>query len=138
MNRSEHTQRLINRALQVSKGSADQFSVDDKGLSVLLEEVDSAEYIVTRRSKRVMEEMLNGICEDGQIYKGFEQKIHPLYDRSPPLQYISKLAYNLADRTKEGSLDLARALLIDLPGHIRKPSLQTRDNQEASRSLEKS
>ena len=84
---------------------------------MLLEEIDSAEYIVTRRSKGVMEEMLNGICSDGRIYKGFEQEIEPLCDASPSLRYVSMVADNLADKTKEESMDLARALLIDLPTH---------------------
>lgn len=122
VNHSEHTPRLINRALQVSKSSAQQFSADDKGLSALLEEIDSAEYIVTRRSKRVMEDMLNGICADGRIYKGFEREIEPLCDASPPLHYVSRVADTLADKAKEGSMDLARALLIDLPN---KPVLGT-------------
>jgi hypothetical protein len=128
MNHSEYAPKLIDRALHVSKGSAQQFSADDKGLSTLLEEIDSAEYIVTRRSKGVMEEMLNGICSDGRIYKGFEQEIEPLCDASPSLRYVSKVADNLADKTKEESMDLARALLIDLPTHTR---------QSALRSLEK-
>jgi hypothetical protein len=119
MNRSDYTSKLIDRALQVSRGSAQQFSADDKGLSALLEEIDSAEYVVTRRSKGVMEEMLNEICADGRIYKDFEQEIEPLCDASPRLRYVSKQADNLADKVKEGSFDLARALLIDLPtqGH---------------------
>jgi len=122
MNRSEHTQKLISRALQVSKGSADQFSVDDIGLSTLLEEIDSAEYIVTNHSKGVMEEMLNEICGDGLIFKGFEHEIEPLCEASPRLRYVSKVADSLVDKTKEESLDLARALLIDLPKHARKSS----------------
>ena len=122
MNRSEHTQKLISRALQVSKGSADQFSVDDIGLSALLEEIDSAEYIVTNHSKGVMEEMLNEICGDGLIFKGFEHEIEPLCEASPQLRYVSKVADSLVDKTKEESLDLARALLIDLPKHARKSS----------------
>ena len=128
MNRSEYRSKLIDRALQVSRGSAHQFSADDKGLSALLEEIDSAEYVVTRHSKGVMEEMLNGICADGRIYKGFEQEIEPLCDASPRLRYVSKLADNLADKTREGSLDLARALLIDLPTHSRHPSLRSLEN----------
>ncbi len=124
MNHSEYKPKLVNRALQVSEGSAQQFSTDDKGLSALLEEIDSAEYVVTRRSKRVMEEMLNGICADGRIFKGFEQEIEPLYEASPNLREVSKLADNLADKTKEESLDLARALLINLPTHTRQPSLR--------------
>ena len=123
MNHSEYAPKLINGALQVSEGSAKQFSADDKGLSALLEKIGSAEYIVTRRSKGVMEGMLNGICADGRIYKGFEQEIEPLCDASPPLRYVSKVADNLADKTKEGSLDLARALLIDLPTHTRRSPL---------------
>ncbi len=102
LSQSEHTPRLINRALQVSKGSAQQFSTDDKGLSALLEEIDSAEYIVTRHSKRVMEDMLNGICADGSIYKGFEREIEPLCDASPHLHYVSRVADTLADKAKEG------------------------------------
>ena len=132
MNRSEYRSKLIDRALQVSRGSAHEFSADDKGLSALLEEIDSEEYVVTRRSKGVMEEMLNGICADGRIYKGFEQEIEPLCDASPRLRYVSKLADNLADnladKTREGSLDLARALLIDLPTHSRQPSLRSLEN----------
>jgi len=123
MNHSEYAPKLISGALQVSEGSAKQFSADDKGLSALLEKIDSAEYIVTRRSKGVMEGMLNGICDDGRIYKDFEQEIEPLCDASPPLRYVSKVADNLAYKTKEGSLDLARALLIDLPTHTRRSSL---------------
>jgi hypothetical protein len=128
MNQSKYKPKLVNRALQVSKGSAQQFSTDDKGLSALLEEIDSAEYIVTRRSKIVMEEMLNGICADGRIFKGFEQEIEPLYDASPHLRGVAKLADNLVDKTKEESFDLARALLIDIPTHTRQPSLRSRES----------
>jgi hypothetical protein len=128
LHQSEHRQKLLDRALQVSEGSARQFSTDDKGLSALLEEVDSAEYIVTKRSKMVMEEMLNGICADGYIFKGFEQEIETLCDVSPNLRSIAKLADNLADKTKEESLDLARALLIDIPIHTDQPSLRSRES----------
>jgi hypothetical protein len=114
----EHTKyrpRLIKEALRVSKGSARQFSADDEGLSTLLYEIDSAEYVVTRSSKRVMEEMLNGICADGRIFKGFEESIQPLCEISPPLRQASTLADSLADKAKEESLDVARALLLHLP-----------------------
>jgi len=84
--RSEYKPKLVNRALQVSEGSAQQFSTDDKGLSMLLEEIESAEYVVTGRSKSAMEEMLNGICADGRIFKDFEKEIEPLYDASPRLR----------------------------------------------------
>jgi hypothetical protein len=115
--RSEYRPRLVKQALRVSKSSAQQFSVDDEGLSTLLHEIDSAEYIVTKRSKRVMEEMLNGICADGRIFKGFEGSIQPLCEISPPLRDASTLADNLADKAKEESLDVARALLLHLPTH---------------------
>jgi hypothetical protein len=121
MSHTEYAPKLINSALQVSKSAAQQFSADDQGLSAMLEKIDSAEYIVTRQSRGVMEELLNGICSDGRIYKGFEQEIEPLCDASPPLRYISKLADNLADKAKEESMDLARALLIDLPTHTHQP-----------------
>jgi hypothetical protein len=113
--RTEYRHKLVKEALQVSQGSAKQFSADDEGLSALLEEIDSAEYIVTRRSKWIMEEMLKGICADGRIFKGFEDKIQPLCNLSQPLRETSKLADSLADKTKEESLDVARALLISLP-----------------------
>ena len=122
MSQSEYKPKLVKRALEISEGSAQQFSTDDKGLSALLEEVDSAEYVVTRRSKSVMEEMLNGICADGHIFKNFEQDIQPLYDASPRLRGITKLTDGLVDRTKEESLDLARALMINMPTQARQPS----------------
>jgi hypothetical protein len=106
---------LVKQAIKVSRGSAQQFSTDDEGLSTLLHEIDSAEYIVTNRSKRVMEEMLNGICADGRIFKGFEDSIQPLCEISPPLRDASTLADRLADKAKEDSLDVARALLLHLP-----------------------
>lgn len=84
----------------------------------MLEEIDSAEYIVTKRSKRIMEEMLNGICADGFIFKEFEGEIDPLYDLSRPLREVSRLADGLADKAKEQSLDVARSLLIDLPRQV--------------------
>ena len=115
MHQSNYRSKLVNRALQVSEASAQQFSADDKGLSALLEEIDSAEYTVTRRSK--MEEMLNGICADGFIFKEFEGAIHPLCEISPPLRQVSKMADGLADKAKEETIDVARALLIDLPTH---------------------
>jgi hypothetical protein len=77
--------------------------------------VDAAEYVVTKRSRQVVEDMLNGICADGRIFKGFEDSIQPLCEISPPLQEVSHLADSLADKTKEESVDLARALLIPLP-----------------------
>jgi hypothetical protein len=123
MNQTEYRPRLVNRALQVSEGSARQFSTDDRELSSLLNEIDSAEYVVTRRSKLAMEEMLNGICADGSIFKGFEHEIEPLCEVSPHLQGITKIADNLADKIKEQSLDLARALLIDMPTNTRQPVL---------------
>ncbi len=119
MNRPEYQPKLVKQALQVSEGSAHQFSIDDQGLSALLEEIDSAEYIVTKRSKKIMEDMLNGICADGSIFKKFEGDIDPLCDISRQLREVSKLADSLADRAKEESLDVARALLIDLPTQAR-------------------
>jgi hypothetical protein len=77
--------------------------------------MDAAQYVVTKRSRRVMEDMLNGICADGRIFKGFEQSIQPLCEISPPLRDVSNLADSLADKAKEESLDVARALLIQLP-----------------------
>ncbi len=70
---------------------------------------------MTKRSERVMEEMLSGICEDGAIYKEFEEEIEPLCDLSARLREMSKLADSLADKTKEESIDVARALTIRLP-----------------------
>ncbi len=115
LDRPDYQPKLVKTALQVSRGSAQQFSNDDKALSALLEELDSAEYIVTRRSKTLMEDMLSGIYGDGFIYKRFEAEIEPLCEVSRPLREVSKLANSLADRTKEESLDLARALMIRLP-----------------------
>jgi hypothetical protein len=109
--------KLVKQAMKVSEGSAQQFSVDDEGLAILLEEIDSAEYVVTNRSKRIMQEMLNGICADGFIFKEFEGAIHPLCEISPPLRQVSKMADGLADKAKEETIDVARALLIDLPTH---------------------
>lgn len=128
MNRVQYQPKLIKQALQVSKGSAQQFSTDDEGLSALLEEIDSSEYIVTKRSKKIMENMLNGICADGRVFKGFEGRIEPLCDIFQPLREVSKLADSLADKTKEESLDLARALLIDLPKQDWQASARSREN----------
>jgi hypothetical protein len=113
--RIEYHPRLVKQALSVSKESARQFSTDEEGLSTLLREIDSAEYIVTRRSRPVMEEMLSGICADGRIFEGFEDSIQPLCEISPPLRDASTLADRLADKAKEESLDVARALLLHLP-----------------------
>ena len=118
MNQPVYRPKLVKQALQVSVGSAQQFSTDERGLSALLEEIDSAEYVVTERSKTVMEEMLNGICADGNIFKDFEHEIEPLYDASPRLQGVTKLADGLVDRTKEESLDLARALALNMPAYL--------------------
>lgn len=115
MDRPEYRSKLAKNALRVSEGSAQQFSLDDKGLSTLLEEINTADYIVTKRSKTTMEEMLKGICGDGLIFKDFESQIEPLYEVSQDLQRVSEFADSLADRTKEESLDVARALLIQLP-----------------------
>lgn len=113
--RAEYQPRLVKNAFEVSRSSAHQFSMDDQGLSTLLEEINSAEYIVTKRSKRVMERMLNGIYGDGFVFKQFENEIEPLCRISQPLREVSKLADSLADKTKEESIDVARALMIDLP-----------------------
>ena len=119
MRQPEKSSKLVKSALQVSEASVQQFSTDDEGLSTLLEEVDSTEYVVTGRSKRTMEEMLNGICADGHIFKDFELEMEPLYDDSPMLRKVAKLADDLVDRTNEESLDLARALAIKMPTHMR-------------------
>ena len=71
----------------------------------------------------IIEEMLNGICADGRIFKSFEQDVEPLYQSSPQLRNVTKAADTLADKTKEESLDLARALLIEIP---RQPSTRSR------------
>lgn len=115
MGQPDYRPKLAKSALRVSEGSAQQFSLDDKGLSILLEEINTAEYIVTKRSKTIMEEMLKGICGDGLIFKDFESHIEPLYEVSQDLQHVSQLADRLADKTKEESFDVARALLIQLP-----------------------
>jgi hypothetical protein len=62
-----------------------------------------------------MEGMLSEICADGDIFKGFEKKIQPLCEISQPLREASRLADSLADRAKEESVDVARALMIELP-----------------------
>jgi len=113
--RAEYRQRLVRQAITVSGRSADNFASDGKSLSLLLDEVDSSEYVVTERSKRVMEDMLSGICADGAVFKGFEGTIQPLCQISPDLREASTVADTLADRAKEESIDLARALLIPLP-----------------------
>jgi hypothetical protein len=115
VDRTEYQPKLIKNAFEVSRGSAHIFSKDDQGLSTLLKEINSAEYIVTKRSKKVMEEMLNGIYGDGFVFKEFENEIEPLCQISQPLRQVSKLADSLADKTKEESIDVARALMIDLP-----------------------
>jgi hypothetical protein len=115
MSHHDYHQRLAKSALQVSEGSAQQFSIDDEGLSALLDEITTANYIVTKRSRTAMEEMLKGIYGDGLIFKEFESEIKPLYDVSQDLRRVSRLADSLADKTKEESLDVARALLIQLP-----------------------
>ena len=117
--------KLVQQAMKVSEGSAQQFSVDDEGLAILLEEIDSAEYVVTNHSKRIMEEMLKGICADGFIFKEFEGAIDPLCEISPPLRQVSKMADGLADKAKEETIDVARALLIDLPTHTSHLRFQT-------------
>jgi hypothetical protein len=113
--RTEYRPRLVRQSLEVSKSSVKQFSVDDHGLSALLNQLDSAEYIVTKRSKIVMENMLRDICADGTVFKGFEEKIQPLCNISHPLREVSGLADSLADKAKEESMDVARALLLELP-----------------------
>jgi len=107
--------KLAKNALRVSEGSAQQFAVDDNGLLKLLEQIETDEYIVTRRSKRILEEMLKDICGDGAIFKDFENHIQPLYEVSPDLQRVSKFASSLADKTKEETMDVARALLVQVP-----------------------
>jgi hypothetical protein len=111
----DYRSKLVKPALEVSQASAHQFSSDDEGLSRLLKEIGSVEYIVTKRSKETMEEMLSGICEDGSLFKEFEGQIKPLCEISRDLLSVSKLADSLADKTKEESIDVARALMIDLP-----------------------
>jgi len=112
LSRTEYQPRLVKDAYGVSKGSAEQFSSDDQSLSALLEEAESGDYVVTRRSREVLENLLGGIYQDGAIYKDFEQEIQPLCEISRPLREITKIADNLADRTKEESIDVARALMI--------------------------
>jgi hypothetical protein len=106
----------VSQAITVSGRSANHFATDEKGLSLLLDEVESSDYVVTERSKRVMEEMLNDICADGLVFKGFENTIQPLCQLSRDLREASTVADTLADRAKEESMDLARTLLIPLPG----------------------
>ena len=107
--------KLVESALEVSEGSARQFSSDDEGLTTLLKEIGSAEYIVTKRSRTAMEKMLSGIYKDGFLFKEFEKHIAPLCELSNKLQRASRFADSLADMTKEESIDVARALMIDLP-----------------------
>jgi hypothetical protein len=124
MGQPAYRPKLVKQAMKVSERSAQQFSLDDMGLAMLLEEVDSAEYVVTNRSKRIMEEMLKGICADGFIFKEFEADISPLCEISPRLRQVSKIAHGLADKAKEETIDVARALLIDLPTHTSHLRLQ--------------
>ncbi len=115
MDRTQYQPRLVNRALQVSDGSAQQFSHDDQGLSTLLGELAKTEYAVTNRSLNIIENLLNDICNDGFIYKEFEDEIKPLIEISEPLRQTSHLADSLADKTREETFDLAHLLLIAPP-----------------------
>jgi len=47
MGQPAYRPKLVKQAMKVSERSAQQFSLDDMGLAMLLEEVDSAEYVVT-------------------------------------------------------------------------------------------
>jgi hypothetical protein len=113
----DYQPKLVKPAMKVSQATAQQFSSDDEGLSTLLKEIDSAEYIVTKRSRETMEEMLSGICDDGSLFKKFEGQIQPLCLLSHDLLRVAKLADSLADKTREESIDVARALMIQLPKH---------------------
>lgn len=115
MQRDDYRPNLVRQAFHVSERSAKQFSLDDESLATLLDEIDSAEYVVTKRSRKIMEEMLNGICADGAVFKEFEEQIKSLCDISQPLREVSQLADGLADRATEESMDVARALLIPVP-----------------------
>ncbi len=117
LDRPDYQPKLIKAALGVSQGSALQFSSDDIGLTTLLSEISSADYIVTKRSKAVVEEMLNGICKDGSMFKNFEHQIEPLCEASRRLLQLSRFADSLADKTREESMDIARALMVNLPAH---------------------
>jgi hypothetical protein len=111
----EYRPKLLKNVLRVSEGSAEQFAADDRGLSTLLEEINSSEYVVTKHSRTIMQGMLSDIYGDGCIFKEFEGEIQPLCEISNPLRQVSKLADTLVDKTKEETIDVARALLIDLP-----------------------
>ena len=115
VNQTPYRPRLVRHALEVAQASAQHFSADERGLSTLLNEVGSVEYVVTQHSQDIMEAMLGDICDDGLIFKRFEGKIEPLFDESQALRQVSKLAESLADKTKEESFDIARALMIHLP-----------------------
>jgi len=131
MGQPAYCPKLIKQAVQVSERSAQQFSLDDMGLATLLEEIDSADYVVTKRSKRMLEEMLKGICADGFIFKEFEGAIDPLCEISSHLRQVSKIADGLADKAKEETIDVARALLIDLPTHTSRLRFQEHQGAEA-------
>jgi hypothetical protein len=115
MNQNPYQMNLINRALQVSGRSAKQFSNDDQGLTTLLSELNSNEYAVTKHSVAILQNLINDICSDGFIYREFENEIEPLTELSEPLRQTSKLAGNLADKTREETFDLAHMLLIAPP-----------------------
>ena len=66
-------------------------------------------------------ENLTRCFADGRIFKGFEE-IENLYD-SPTLRNVTKLADNLADKTRKESVDVAKALLIGIPTHPTQPSM---------------
>ena len=123
VNHTGYQPKLVKSALGVAHGSAKQFSMDDKGLSTLLEEINSSEYVVTKRSRMTMQGLLDGIYGDGFIFKEFEDEIEPLCRISQPLRQVSRVADCLADKTKEESIDVARALMIDLPKRENEPTV---------------
>ncbi len=106
---------LIQHATDVARGSYFQFSRDEASLRHVITVVNTNRYVVTRKSRLAMSDLVNDVYGDGVIYKRFDRTIEPLIESSEILWKVSELAESKADSAAEQSLDVARLLGLSIP-----------------------
>lgn len=107
--------KLVEHATGVTEGSYRQFESDDEALVALADEIESAQYCVTRHAQARLTSLVRDIFGDGVIYKKFAASIEPLFEESNYLERISGLTSRVVDSTHEHSLDVARLIGAPVP-----------------------
>lgn len=106
---------LVANTKSVAQQSYYSFCEDEIILRNLLRAIISDMYTVSLRAQLYLRRLLNDTYGDSLVFKEFEDKIQFLMEISKELEVLSKKVEQVANTTKDYSLEIGEELGIKLP-----------------------